>query len=283
MLKFILSFLVVAIHFDPFGIESLRQPLLMLPVPLFFIISGFLFFRSPFLDGNRLYRFVLRNLKLYAAYLVLFLPYYARIWWNDWFSKGILYGMKKLFLKFLFGSTFRSSWFIIALVIGVIIVYYLSKIRIKHLPLVVGGVFYFACMLQICYGNLFSGDSLLNRLVDFYPGTIYQGFPIAVFWVAVGKLIADYEQYFLGFRTKKKILLTVISCVLLVGEYVLVTLLGFNYTSGYCIMQIPVCIMIFILTLGLDLEVKNARFFEGNQYCYVLCAYNVRGNIDCYF
>ncbi len=262
LLKFTLSFLIVALHFDPTGGYWSKQPIFMLPVPLFFIISGFFFFRRPSLDSRKLLRFVSRNLTLYAAYFLLFLPYYAISWWNAWFSKDFLFGLKTLLLKFVFGSTFVASWYLMALIIGVAAVYCLSKTKIKWLPLAIGSILLAICILRTCYGNLIDSDSLFHKVIDLYPGTFYQGFPVALFWVALGKWMADHEEHLLRISGTKKVFGIVISIFLFAAEYIIISLTGIFHTRGYCVMMIPLCMAIFIAVLGMDLKFKNSKLLR---------------------
>ena len=96
-LKVILSVLIVILHSHPLGekYHYIFYPLVRVAVPVFFIISGFLFFNkceriNPI---DALKRYVIRNMKLYAFWECVLLP--VTIYVRDYFSNGMLNGFYK--------------------------------------------------------------------------------------------------------------------------------------------------------------------------------------------
>lgn len=123
--RVVLAFMVVCIHASLF--PKYLIPYLRLSVPLFFMITSFFFFRktASMQDSSEktayLKKFVIRNLKLYFFYFILLLP--VTLMKRQWFSEGIIKGLLHFFRSLVFGSTFVASWFIMASVIGVAIIF----------------------------------------------------------------------------------------------------------------------------------------------------------------
>ena len=96
--KFALSILIVVIHISP--IESLNpvlRPFLRTAVPLFFLISAYLFFKkygeAETIEKKiaRIERYVKRNLQLYFFWLIVLLI--PTLSYRQWFSDGLLSGL----------------------------------------------------------------------------------------------------------------------------------------------------------------------------------------------
>lgn len=71
--KFVMAIMVVGIHtLGKYGI----YPLFRIAVPLFFMISSYLFFSDPDKCGNVicLKKFCLRNIKLYTFWFIALMP-----------------------------------------------------------------------------------------------------------------------------------------------------------------------------------------------------------------
>ena len=130
--KFALSILIVVIHISP--IESLNpvlRPFLRTAVPLFFLISAYLFFKkygeAETIEKKiaRIERYVKRNLQLYFFWLIVLLI--PTLSYRQWFSDGLLSGLFWALHSFLFGSTFIASWYIMASIIATLIIVVASR------------------------------------------------------------------------------------------------------------------------------------------------------------
>ena len=189
--RLVLSLVVVGIHVNPFGPGSaLPFPLTRVAVPLFFLISSFLFFRSEKKgDMKALGRFLERNGRRYLAWFLLLFPVTA--WARGYFNGGSLDFLKDIILDVLFGSTFRGSWYLSALCIGMTAVFFLSKYLGDWSALLLGGILYVACCISGNYTGVFTSENWFS----WYPGALYTSFPAAVLWIALGKWIADREVW----------------------------------------------------------------------------------------
>ena len=133
------ALLVIIIHTYPLKTVSalshfyLNDVLARIAVPVFFAISGFLFFRNiRFENGRiarttdnhrRLARTVRKNLILYVVwslvYLLLQLPQWYEIgWWG-------IHAVKDWLFAFLFSGSYYHLWFLLALILAVPALYLL--------------------------------------------------------------------------------------------------------------------------------------------------------------
>lgn len=259
--KLILSLMVAAIHINPIGgeISVLRYPILRIAVPMFFLMSSYLFFLR--VDGKNeekrkdiLKKYVLRNLKLYLSYFLLLLPVTLMV--RRYFEVSLLSGFADMVRGFVFGSTWIASWFLMAQVLGVFLVFSLSPIIGDKMMLFIGFVLYIICCLASNYGNLFGNSCWIIKMRNAYPGDIYNSFPVSVFWIAVGKMFV--QRQFLSNR-KKLLAVTLVSIVLLYAEYFTITYLRASYANDCYIMLIPVCIFLFSLMLNIEIKVPNGK------------------------
>ena len=131
LMKFILCFLVVAIHSDPIeDVGPLLNRLFLgverVAVPLFFIASGFFLFKGGPLDKDHLVKYLKRMGLLYFAWFVISFP--ITIFNRFLMGEGSLPVKLFLFVKsFFFTSTFSGSWFLASCVFCTILFYFINS------------------------------------------------------------------------------------------------------------------------------------------------------------
>lgn len=190
--KLLLSVFVCAIHTCR-GVLPVF-PWTRLAVPVFFLISSFLFFSGVFgerdrsMQKRRLVKFILRSLRLYAFWFAALLPVVLVM--KKYFAGGIVHGALRFFADVLLGSTFPASWYISALIIGCVIMYFVRGRAGSIAALLLSCAAYFICCLMSNYRGLFEGSAMEHIFVVLYPGTFYNSFPAGLVWIAVGKLLA---------------------------------------------------------------------------------------------
>ena len=167
--KFVMAVMVVGIHtLGRYGI----YPLFRIAVPLFFMISSYLFSNTE-KRGNLRYlkNFCIRNLKLYIFWFVVLMPVFLPM--GGYLTGNLLFNVFKLIIKVFFGSTFAASWYISALVLGMCFVFICDKVGINY-RIVLGLTFgiYVICCLNSNYRNLMADDSIIVMINRIYPGTI---------------------------------------------------------------------------------------------------------------
>lgn len=241
--------MVLAIHTPLF--PMVLYPWLRIAVPLFFIMSSYFVFTkmrnaSPDECKTILRKFVVRNLQLYLCWFLILLPLTLYLQRNVWFSQGFLENTINILQSILFGNTFVASWFIKATIIGVIIVYLLSKkLKCNRLMFFVSLFAFCIVTLASSYtaviGETFVGTAI-NTYVDFFGGMVCS-FPAAIFWVYVGKLFA--EQKIKIQPLWLLICLIICSCIALFLEWKFVISLDGSYNNDSYFMLAPLCIFLF--------------------------------------
>lgn len=255
ILKFIMAILIVSIHADLANaatIDFLKlgrviQVLQSFAVPEFFVISSFLFFRKCFSEGipnskKHLKKFVLRLAYVYLFYFVLLSP--VIIPNRGWFSMGVVSGALTFFEDLLLRYTFPGSWFLSALVVASTIVFILLSYRIK--PYLLIGIFF---LLHLYISNVNSLPENLQMFYLYYEEHIRDirlSFPVALFWVGLGALMAYPPfQSDLCKLQKYKILVWATFFVAFICEYYKI---GFRGVFGTLIV---VCLFLIFYNINL--------------------------------
>ncbi len=265
LVKLILAFMIVAIHtglFDP-----VLYPWLRLAVPLFFIISSYLFFTKVNVCADNhakllaLKGFVLRNLKLYAFWFIVLFP--LNIFTRGWFNRGFWMGLYYIVKGFFLASTFVASWFIMALIIGTVIVFFASK-KINNTALfVIGAVLYVLIAMRSSYIYLFLDiEGLKDLLIGVYEyenvmNDPINSFPAGIFWIVCGKIFADGK---VKLSIKTSSIALGISAALLFTEWFLLKHFTSYYNKDFYIMLAPCALAIFNILIQLKpIRLKHAR------------------------
>ena len=275
ILKLVLAILIVGIHSSKSGM--ILRPVLRLAVPLFFIISSYLFFfKQSALTTQReqfwgLKKYAKRILLLYLFWLVLLLPFtiYYREWYVDFGVNKLITIARSLF----FGSTFIASWYLMASLIGVTIVWLLSRLKVKNSwIIVIGAATYALCCMVSNYYSLLSS---CPRFIAAYNGYIdiftlpFNSFPCSILFVGIGKILADRQ-----FATSNRRIwgLFLLSMILLYVEFFITQ----HYCKVFyddCFLLLPVtCTCIFMLIgqsrpCKIKLNTKKLRSYSTIIYC----------------
>lgn len=132
--KYVSALLVVCIHTYPFYeiSETLNtfwmQTVCRIAVPFFFTTSGYFFFRkwveSDEENIENLRHYLFRLFKIYGIWTVLYLPY--TIW--DHYKAGFsIVGFASYIRDFFLNGSYYHLWFLPALMLGTVIVFWLYK------------------------------------------------------------------------------------------------------------------------------------------------------------
>lgn len=250
LLKFFLSLLVLAIHATLY--PMVLYPWLRIAVPLFFIMSSYFVFSK--LSGTPadaqkvvLTAFIKRNVKLYVCWFVILLPITIYIRRTVFFSHGFFVNTVTILKHVLFGSTFVASWFISATIIGVCMIYFLSKwLRNNYLLFAISFLAFCAVTLASSYSDMIADTwmaSAMNRYIGVF-GDFVCSYPASLFWVFMGKLFAERKIRFTSVSVL--ILLTLCSGVALFAEWKYVISLSGSYNNDSYFMLAPLCVLLFI-------------------------------------
>ena len=276
IIKFVLSLMVLAIHAEVFPMAL--YPWLRIAVPLFFIMSSkFVFTKLHNAPKEKhfsiLKGFIIRNLQLYLCWFIILLPLtlYAR--WDIYFASNFWLNMT-IIRSALFGSTFIASWFIMATIIGVLIIYFLNKLlRKNNYILFIVSIFVFSIVSIASSYQFAIEDTFLLTAINWYTyifGGLVLSFPAAIFWVFIGKLFAEGKLKIKS--TALSIIFAVLSAIALYIEwrYVISATSSFNNDSYF--MLAPLCVSLFLCIEKIKpLHWKHSiRFKRMSTVIYVL-------------
>lgn len=277
LLKGLLAVMVVAIHTVMLTkihlISFISIPLVRTAVPIFFLLSSYFFFkRINSLPSSQhlglLKKSVVRYLQLYGIWFVVTAP--ATFKATDYFSDGLAIGIKQLIINFIFGSTFFASWYIMALILGIPIIYFLSRSLNNRILLLIGFVFNAFAVLLTNYGLSPIGQTLLNWLHSWPIGMSPSlNFMVGLVWIVLGKMFADGDLNRL--INKKSMYWTAFFLVLLYGEEFLTQWAHIVYYNDDYFMLLPVCTFFFGWLLTTNVKVPGHRFFRAFStiaYCF---------------
>lgn len=249
IIKFILSVMVIAIHSALY--PMVLYPWLRIAVPLFFMISSYFLF-SKLRDSSAeeqkrtLKKFAIRNLQLYACWFVILLPITLHIRRDLYSSPEIFRNIIRIVRSVLFGSTFIASWYIVATVIGVLIVYYLSRFLRNNF------VLFLIVLAAFCVVTLDSSyqavieDTFIGAGIRGYKhifGGLVNSYPASLFWVFIGKIIAEHK---LKLKSSLLIVLSVLAAAALYLEWRFVISLDGSYNNDSYFMLAPLCVFLFL-------------------------------------
>lgn len=196
VLKFVMAIFIVNIHLEPFRFssETVQEAvgvIAKLAVPVFFTISSFLLFRKIQMGGNLYIReimhFCKRLITLYLFWCVVWFPviYIQKDYFHPFSQFTPLFFVR----DFLFGSIFDASWFLGALLIGVIVVYMLTRVM-KNIffwiiPL---GLYVFICLNEY-YPTTWE---IVNGWYESYicEGGMWLSFPAGLVWISLGYMLS---------------------------------------------------------------------------------------------
>lgn len=247
--KFVMAFLVVAIHSSLF--PSVLYPWLRMAVPLFFIISGYILFsrveQTPEAGKSGcIIRYVQRNLKLYVVWCIILLPI-TLVLRRGWFANGVMSGIYYTVRSLLFGGIFSASWFLTASMTAVLLIYGMSQKLRMHWVLAVAAVSYFLCCMHSRYmwlAELCGLDSLLGGL-EFLFGGIENSFFVALLWIAIGKAMAEKRT---ECSVKRLVIGLIFWAVVLYVEHIVSVQIFHGAESADCYFAlVPFCTYLFAL------------------------------------
>lgn len=183
LVKFVACIFVVCIHTNPF--PNYFQPLYRIAVPMFYMISSFLFFRRvrTMDQGEQrhyILKYIKRSLILYLFYFIVLFPtsyfFFYRSWWDLGFPNNVLRFIEQFLLSYTFAI---PSWYIVSSILGIIIIYCATRCEKKYILPIVAGVLYLICCLTSNYKDLLPAGFEL----DFSGGEGYLSLKIALLFL----------------------------------------------------------------------------------------------------
>lgn len=158
--RFIVSFLIVAIHISPFAKISpefdffFTRILGRIAVPLFLMITGYYILDRALKDKQVLVDYTKKILKIYLLCILLYLP--INIYMGSFKNIDIITILKDVFIN----GTLYHLWYFPALIVGVWITYYLVKKLGRKKTLITTILLYIIGM----FGDSYYGITIMNQI-----------------------------------------------------------------------------------------------------------------------
>jgi len=291
LLKLVLAVLVVGVH-TLSSVDFIGRPILRLGVPIFFIISSYLFFikqnscTTAEKRKQSLIKYVKRILKLYLFWFVVLLP--ITVYYNKWHVNLSVDTFVVIVQNFFFNQTFLGSWYLMALILGISIVWALGEKRVNDVWIVIIGILlYLLCCMSSNYNSLVAKVPLLNHALKSYEMVFtipHNSLPAGILFIAIGKILAQHSFY-----VSNKILFisTIVLFFILYCEHLWIRS-NCMVTSDDCYLMLPpLCMSLFMLVgqntkLKLNSDIKPLRACSTIIYCshisIAFCLYGVLRN-----
>lgn len=256
--KVIAALFVIMLHVTPFEpglLDIIFGTFGRLAVPFFYITSAFLFFsKNP--QRNNVIKYVHRMLILYGFWFVIQTPiiYIEQIQGND----DKLLALCQICWNFFTYNTYSGSYFLMALIISVPLVYFLSR-RSQPLAWAIGIICYITSSLCASYHLMTPSciEDILN-IIQIPFKDIACSFCPAILYVLFGKWAAEHQETIIKSKsTPWLIIITLFTIGLYFIESLFITKTG---TFGYegKIMRMPFSrvlaafpLFIFILNINI--------------------------------
>lgn len=209
--KILLSILVITIHVQPlFYYDTtigwlISNGIARIAVPCFFIINGY-FLGNKISNQKQTLNYIFKLLTLYIVWVFIYLP--------DSINKS-----PQMLLISIIGG-YIHLWYIMALIIGTIILFVINKqIKNKHILLVV-------CILLFVTGSYLQTRLGVNSIIDLYKtrNGIFAGLP----FIFVGNYIWHMKEKINKINSKLIFILLMCSFIIFISE----TLICFYHDAG---------------------------------------------------
>ena len=268
-----MSILVVAIHTNLFGCTE--GPVVRIAIPVFFIVSGYLFFDKikelrEDEKWSALIHTIKRNGQLYLFWFILLLPF--TLYTRRYFVNGVLKGILEFIRGLFFHSTFRASWYIMALIIGIIIVFLLSRCFANWIILLISIIFYVLTLLSSNYYFLIEMNSNTREVFDVMRKIVCEphgNFMVSLIFLTIGKMIVESKQKRIpvyGYAVSGMLAL-----LGLLAEHLWLNEIRIGEYDNTCyVMLIPVAIFTVLFALNLQVKFKKAVYLRKTStigYC----------------
>jgi len=277
IMKFICALLVIIVHTNPLQPHYPLSNFILInvfgriSVPFFFISAGYLFAQSSKEKGSKYFRGYIKALiRLYLIWFIIYLPFgLFRIQEmvpgniNLWLGIGIF--IEALLLH---GSYFHL-WYLIALIIGLIILHLFQKrFAIKYLIII--GVFLFIFGLSETYIDFFRQIPYVGKASEFYFRWFYttrNGIFFGLVFLAIGfDLFGDTSKL----KVKNSGIWSIVFFSGLMMEALLLRYFSVPLNYNLLIMQIPftICFFEFLKSERFSHLKVTRKFRQYNTWFY---------------
>lgn len=265
--KFLAAILVVAIHTHPFDgmdVDYYFTCFCRIAVPFFFVVSSYFFWRKP---DKSIRSYTKRLCTIYLVWFLIELPIVYHRFFVD-FEYSLPLQILNFFRSLIFSNTFYASWYLMASIIAMNMVWWLSKkLNNKQLLVLAGGGYVLSLISAGYYGITdFPAWSNIHYFLSWALAPA-NSFIIALIYVVIGKIIAqnNMEEWKFLSSVHKAILMFVIIAILGAVE---ITLLrdSAKITDAFVFLPFLTFVGVIIL-LRINVTIPNglARFFRNSS------------------
>ncbi len=279
LVKAIMALLILALH-TPLLAENnyLLIPLYRLAVPFFFTVGSYFLFSK--LNRCRtkeqfktVFNYIGRNLALYFSWFLISLPFVYKTRYLKIFSEETEGVFVEFIKKFFLGSTWLGSWYIMATVIGTLIIFLLSKFLKNNLIFILGFASFLFCCITCSYYNAFNEYGIVHSMYEsfnvFSGGYPSMSFLSGLVFIALGKILADNSKC-KDFHKFRDTSLFLVSLALLFAETYYTRKMGWQRADDSLIMLVPTIYFLVKLVLQTNINIGISRFlraFSVIVYC----------------
>ena len=279
--KFVCSMLIVVLHTNPLPkFESVILPLTHIAVPFFMITSSFFLSKKILKCSEEEARkcvkdYILNLLNLYIIWFLITLPVTLQI--RQFWAKGLVHGTLYFLRELLLHSTWRSSWFLMCLIIDTLIIYQVQKRSNKFLNIalyLIAVVGFIYAAIGSSYSELLYLNPVIGHAYDLWIKIFtfpFTSLPVGLSYILIGQYIAIKANNMVFSSTKYYLSRFIIAlCILLIEGQIVYKLELCRYTDDCYLMLIPCCYFLVMLCLSLRTQTplsKELRTTSTVTYC----------------
>lgn len=266
LMKFICSILVICIHTHPLSTYSnilnsgLDNVIARLAVPFFFISAGYFFFNKIDLTSSSTSRinhsylksYIKRLSLLYIIWSIIYLPYTLYLWVKS--DASIIKYIFSSIRNFLLTGISTHLWYMAALILATILVYYTLRYFSLKNTLLIGLILYIIGLLGDSYFGLINKVPVIGLLFNIYNFlfvTTRNGLFFGFIFVAFGAYLS-HTKFIIS--TKKICMLFCLSFLLMGIEVFTLKVLDIPKNFNMYIFLVPTVIFLFLLLLNMNLK-----------------------------
>ena len=268
ILKFICAIFVVGIHAEIMNDKNdtmqwyILHMIFRIAVPFFFIASGFLYGKKVLNNKNNLKEITLKQIKRliipFVFWLLISLPYQIIITTGE----NIFIILLKVIRSAIF-YPWGALWFMLALVVAIMIEYWVIKQGKLKWAMIISFVLYGICLLGNSYYFILEG-TWLQKLMDLYlkvcvstRNGIFEAFPI----FTVGVYIATKEKSIENIKNIK--IFTFLIIALLIQAMEVTYIRGRNYADDHSLFIMTIFVALLLLILCIKYKNLELKFVNG--------------------
>ena len=219
---------------------------------MFFVISRFLFFLKCYSteplqnkpDNKKIKHFIKRSAILYIVWLII--DFFYVVYRKPYIQLGFVDAISEFIKDIFLGSTFPGSWFISALVVSVVLVFYMSKYINPNLIFIVSLII----SVYTLYPEIFPARTIL--VYKWYETHIRPemnlSFPFALVWISMGQLMALWYNRI----TSKSNIYISISLIMILLSYIIDIVFNNSLTPLFTRYLSTASIFTFFLLIRLE-------------------------------